>query len=137
MLVSAVGPVEVGGLTVPAPVVVAYGTAVGVFIDLDHFVIARFKTGTWDPLRFSLVNPFAAFTDQDRIFDRGDVGALTRLLSHLMLTGILVPALALASVSLAVITAVVLYAHVVADVAWDVRRLERTDVSADDLIRSP
>ncbi|WP_341850638.1 hypothetical protein [Natronococcus wangiae] len=107
------------------------------FIDLDHFVIARFKTGTWDPLRFSLVNPFAAFTDQDRIFDRGDVGALTRLLSHLMLTGILVPALALASVSLAVITAVVLYAHVVADVAWDVRRLERTDVSADDLIRSP
>ncbi len=106
------------------------------FIDLDHFLIARFKTGTWNALRFCLVNPLAAFTDQDRIFDRGDVGALSRLLSHLLLTGVLVPTLALASLPLAVVTAAVLYVHIVTDVAWDIQRLRGTDIPPDDAAQS-
>lgn len=129
-------PVEVGSTTVPGLAVIVYGTALGVFIDLDHFLIARFKTGSWNALRFCLVNPLAAFTDQDRIFSRGDVGALTRLLSHLLLTGILVPALALTSLPLGIVTAAVLYAHIVTDVAWDIQRLRGTDLSTDDQAQS-
>ncbi|NKE35864.1 hypothetical protein GWG54_08525 [Natronococcus sp. JC468] len=133
----AVGPVELAGAVVPATAVVGYGTVLGVAIDLDHFVIARYRTGTWDSFRFCLSHPLAAFAEQDRIFEGGDVGALSRLLSHLLLAGIAVIGLALVAVPLAVVTAAVLYAHVVADVAWDIRRLgRRTDVSVDETIPS-
>ncbi|MFU8870048.1 hypothetical protein [Natronococcus sp.] len=122
---------------VPAAALVVYGTIVGVAIDLDHFVIARLETGTWDALRFCLADPIAAFTDQDGIFERGDVGALSRLLSHLLLAGIVVPALALESGSLALVTGAVLYVHVVTDVAWDIRRLRRrASVATDEIVPS-
>ncbi|MEY7847627.1 hypothetical protein AB7C87_00265 [Natrarchaeobius sp. A-rgal3] len=93
------------------------------FVDLDHFLIARVKTGDWAAVRFCLANPIAAVVDQHRIFDRGDVGVLSRLLSHLVIVGVLVPLLALESVAFAILTGVVLYVHVVCDVAWDVWRL--------------
>nr|WP_193787533.1 hypothetical protein [Natronococcus amylolyticus] len=126
---------ELVGAIVPAAAIVVYGTIVGVAIDLDHFVIARFETGTWDALRFCLTNPVAAFTDQDRIFERGDVGALSRLLSHLLLAGLAVSGTALASAPLALVTGTVLYAHIVTDVAWDIRRLRRrSNVTADEIV---
>jgi hypothetical protein len=133
--VFAVGPIELLGVTVPAGVVILYGTAVGVFIDLDHFVIARVNTGSWASLEFCLTNPGAAFVDQDRIFRQGDVGALSRLLSHLLLAGVVVPVLALASVPLALVTGAVLYVHIVTDVAWDIYRLRRrSEFSADEVV---
>lgn len=116
---------SVFGQDVPPVLLVAWATAVGVLIDLDHFLIARLETGTWDALRFCLENPSAAFLDQDRIFNRGDVGALSRLLSHLVIAGVLVGTLTLVNISLAVLTATVLYAHLVCDVAWDVVRFRR------------
>ncbi|ELY52838.1 hypothetical protein [Natronococcus jeotgali] len=65
------------------------------------------------------------------------MGALSRLLSHLLLAGIAVIGLALVAVPLAVVTAAVLYAHVVADVVWDIRRLgRRADVSVDETVPS-
>lgn len=121
-LVFALAPTTLGDVRLPSFVLVAYAVAIGVFIDLDHFVIARATTGDWRSLRFCLRRPVAAFTDQDRIFDSGDVGALSRLLSHLLLSGALVAVLAVASVSLAVLTAVVLYVHIVTDVWWDLAR---------------
>jgi hypothetical protein len=108
-----------------------------VFIDLDHFAIARLKTGTWEAFRFCLTDPLAAFTEQDRIFERGDVGALSRLLSHLLIAGVTVPVLALASHPLAIVTGVVLYVHIVTDVAWDIRRLRRRSaIEADEIVPS-
>ncbi|WP_254767811.1 hypothetical protein [Salinilacihabitans rarus] len=120
----------------PAAVVVAYATAVGVLIDLDHFVIARLKTGRWDAVRFCLHNPAAAVADQGRIFDRGEVGVLPRLLSHLLVGGVAVPALALASVPLAVVTGAVLYVHVLTDVGWDIRQFDRgAELPAEERLR--
>ncbi|SDQ48911.1 hypothetical protein [Natronobacterium texcoconense] len=117
----------------PTVVLVGYGIAVGVLIDLDHFLIARYKTGRWDAVRFCLQNPTAAVADQSRIFGRGDVGVLSRLLSHLLIAGVFVAFLAVASVSLAILTGVVLYVHLVSDVAWDIHRLDRQiDASADE-----
>ncbi|WP_255169841.1 hypothetical protein [Natrononativus amylolyticus] len=129
-LVAVLAPVTVGGVGVPSAALVLYAVAVGVFIDLDHFVIARATTGDWRALRFCLRRPVAAFTDQDLIFDSGDVGALSRLLSHLLLSGLFVVALAVASVPLAVLTGVVLYVHVVTDVWWDLDRYHRGDAVA-------
>ncbi|QSX01185.1 hypothetical protein [Haloterrigena alkaliphila] len=138
VLAAVLSPITVFGTEIPAVAVVAYGTAVGVFIDVDHLLIARVKTGSWDALRFCLSNPLAAVADQGRIFGHGDVGVLSRLLSHLLIIGVVVPTLALASPSLAVLTGVVLYVHLVCDVAWDRWRLERTASefdSIDELVR--
>ncbi|WP_265112423.1 hypothetical protein [Halosolutus halophilus] len=132
----ALPPITVAGTPLPALLVVAYGTAVGVLVDLDHFLIARFKTGTWNAVRFCLSNPAAVVADQRRIFDRGDVGVLSRLLSHLVIAGLVVPGLAVASVPLAVLTAVVLYVHLVSDLAWDIWRFDQyADVSRDELVQ--
>lgn len=117
--------------------VIGYGAAVGVLIDLDHFCIARIKTGTWSSLRFCFANPSVALTDQDQIFGRGDVGVLSRLLSHLLIAGAVVPTLALSSIPLAIVTGVVLYAHIVTDVIWDIWQLDqRSDLPADELVQS-
>ena len=136
MLTSLVSPITVGGQTVPAAAVVAYGTAVGVLVDLDHFLISRYKTGTWDAVRFCLSHPTAALADQRRIFDPGDVGVLSRLLSHLLIAGLAVPGLALVDVTLAILTGVVLYVHLVSDVVWDIWRLDRyVDLPREELVR--
>ncbi|WP_455448885.1 hypothetical protein [Natrinema thermotolerans] len=126
-------PVTLLGTPIPTPAVVAYGTAAGVCIDFDHFLIARLKTGRWDALRFCLTHPRATITDQSEIFDPGDVGVLSRLLSHVVIAGVVVPALALASVSLAVVTAGVLYAHLLADLVWDRHLLESHADAADSI----
>ncbi|WP_408960075.1 hypothetical protein [Natrinema sp. 74] len=138
MLASLLSPVTLAGYSIPTAVVVAYGTAVGVFIDLDHFLIARRKTGDWTAVRFCLANPGAAIGDQSRIFEPGDVGVLSRLLSHVVIAGVVVPALTLVSVPLAVLTGAVLYAHLLADLVWDLQLLpEHADAatSIDDLER--
>ncbi|THE63033.1 hypothetical protein D8Y22_21570 [Salinadaptatus halalkaliphilus] len=123
-LVVVLPPVSVSGVAVPTIGVLVFGTALGVLVDLDHFVIARFKTGSWDAAQFCLGHPTAVFTDQGRIFDPGDVGVLSRLLSHLLVTGVLVSIVALSSVPLAVIVAGVLYAHICADIVWDIWRVD-------------
>lgn len=132
-------PVVLGDVAVPPAVVVAYGVAVGVFIDLDHFLIARFKTGNWDAVRFCLSNPGTVVADQSQIFDPGDVGVLSRLLSHVVIGGLAVPAIAVVSVPLAIVTAGVLYAHLLADLVWDIYLLEdQADAAAsvDDFVRT-
>ena len=101
-----------------------YGALLGTLIDLDHFVVARLNTGDWRALRYCLATPTAVFLDQDSIFVPGEVGTLRRLLSHAVLGGVLVGALALASPFLAAFSALILYAHVVADLIHDVRQVD-------------
>ncbi|WP_198665621.1 MULTISPECIES: hypothetical protein [Haloprofundus] len=60
------------------------------------------------------------FAGQDEIFEDGEVGTLRRLLSHVVVVGVAVPALVLVSPALALLTAVVLYGHLLADLVWDV-----------------
>ncbi|MFD1564774.1 hypothetical protein ACFR99_14630 [Haloarchaeobius amylolyticus] len=132
-------PVSLFGYSVPTAAIVAYGTAVGVGIDLDHFLIARVRTGSWDAVRFCLSNPTAIVADQSRIFEPGDVGVLSRLLSHVVIGGVVVPAIALASVPLAILTGAVLYIHPLADLVWDIFRLEDHAAAAgsvDDFART-
>ncbi|QSG06593.1 hypothetical protein [Halapricum desulfuricans] len=112
------------GVTVVHPVfVVGYATAVGVLVDLDHFLWARYNTGDWRALRYVLANPLAAFTDQRSIFRERDLQRLERLLSHVAIVGIAVPLTWWVEPDLGLVTGATLYAHVLADLIEDVRDL--------------
>ncbi|WP_458205746.1 hypothetical protein [Haladaptatus sp. NG-SE-30] len=100
-------------------VLFVYGVLLSVFIDLDHFVLTRFRTGDWRHLRACLASPADAFSDQDQVFEDIDDMEPERILSHMILGGLLVGGLAVVSQPVAVFTAVVLYAHILADLLRD------------------
>ena len=92
----------------------AYGVFLSVFIDLDHFVIARRKAGDWSHLRAAVTNPVWAFTEQEEVFADADF-PIERLLTHAVIGGVLTLFWLPVSAAVAAFTAVVVYAHVVAD----------------------
>ncbi|WP_254546109.1 hypothetical protein [Halomarina pelagica] len=95
-----------------------YGVALSVFVDLDHFLLARIQTGNWSHLRAGLRDLRGAFVEQEGTF-RGLGMERRRHLSHHVVGGLLVAGLALVSVPVAAFTAVVLYAHVLCDLLRD------------------
>ena len=99
----------------------AYGVVLSVFVDLDHFLLARFHAGDWLHFRRCVTDPVFAFTEQEQVFEGVDTRTLEvhRLLSHVLLGGGLVAVLALFAPVYALFTAVVLYVHVVADLLRD------------------
>lgn len=118
-----VGVVLVLALGVDAPAgVVLYAALLGTFVDLDHFLIARLRTGSWDSLLACLRDPKMALLDQSRIFETGDVGRWTRLGSHLVITATVGTLLALVAPTLALVSIVVLGVHIGCDLAWDTWR---------------
>ena len=98
---------------------VGYGVAVSVFVDLDHFLIARAKTGSWRYLTRALRNPVWAFTAQEQVFP--DVSMpFERLASHLLIGAALVVGFAaLGRLALAWFTAAVVWAHVLGDASYE------------------
>lgn len=114
-------PVLLPGLP-PRAWAAAWGYAVllSVFVDLDHFVVARSRTGDWSHLRRALADPVGAFTDQDAVFAGMAIG-YERLLTHALLgTGLCLVWYAVWP-PFAAYTGVVLYAHVVADLVREVQ----------------
>ena len=107
---------------VPAWAVLALAVAVGVGIDLDHFFLAWYNTGSLTPVRRCLRDPRIVFLDQSAIFDDGSVGALNRLLSHVVVAGVAVPPLWPWRPYVAGLVGASLYAHVLADLVSTTRR---------------
>lgn len=105
-------------------VVVAVAAVTGTAIDLDHFLVARLKTGSWLAVRRGLARPRRLLLDQSELFADGDVGVLHRLLSHAVLGGVVVPGLLVFDADLALVVGVSLYAHVLTDLVADVRNVE-------------
>ena len=93
----------------------------GVGIDLDHFVIGRINRGDWSNLTRCLRSPSQVFIDQASIFERGDIWRDQRLLSHLLIGGVLIGLVWFISEYLAFVTAVTIYTHVIADLYSDTR----------------
>ena len=120
-LVVSVVLVALGVWFVHPVATVAYGTAIGVGIDFDHFLMARYNTGNWRALRFLLSNPRQALSDQSTIFEAADLSHFDRLVSHVLIIGVAVPLTWWVDASLGLLTAVVLYAHVLADLIADRR----------------
>lgn len=103
--------------------VVAYAVVLGVGVDFDHFLVARYNAGDWRALRACLADPRRVLFSQDEIFAPDEVRVVERLLTHVVLGGVVVAALLAGGlVDLAVVSAVVLYVHVLADLVWDVAR---------------
>lgn len=108
--------------SVDAAVLVAVVLAAGVGIDFDHFLIARFVSGSWTNARRVRRDPSLPVLDQRAIFDDGDVPAAYRLLSHLLLGGAAVGGSWFLAPYWAGVVAATLSVHVVADIFSDVRR---------------
>ena len=93
-----------------------YGVLLSVFIDLDHFVIARLWTGDWSSLKRCLADPVWAFTEQEEVFDDLDRTIdVERLVSHTIIGGLLTLGWYSASPLMAAYTAALLSVHVLAD----------------------
>lgn len=98
----------------------AYGVALSVGIDFDHFPLARAEAGDWAALRRALRRPTAALTDPDYVFPDPTLGlAPLRLRSHLAIGTALTAAIALLAPPIAAFTAVVLAVHVACDLLRD------------------
>lgn len=93
----------------------------GVGIDLDHFVIGRINRGDWTNLVDCIQSPSRAFVRQETIFEPGDVWRDQRLLSHLLIGGLLVPPVFFLDSYLSFIVAITIYVHVLADLYSDIR----------------
>ncbi|WP_396613166.1 hypothetical protein ACH9L7_07870 [Haloferax sp. S1W] len=103
------------------PLLVVGAVFLSVFIDLDHFLIARFERGDWENLRTAVTNPRVGLVDQEDVFPEfGPRFNLKRLLSHHLIGGVVVGGLAVAgAATLAGFVGVVLYAHIVCDFLRD------------------
>jgi hypothetical protein len=100
-------------------VLAAYGAGLGVLIDCDHFVLARLRTGDWRHLRECLDNPERVFFDQENLFEGTGGMASLRVLSHVILGGVLTALVRFVSRPVALLTAAVIYVHVLADLLRD------------------
>lgn len=100
---------------------VAYGVLLSVFVDLDHFLLSRAVVGDWRHLRLAVTNPRIGLIEQEKVFEGyDDVLRPRRLLSHHVVGGVLAFGLvAIGSETLAIFSAVVLYAHVLCDYLRD------------------
>lgn len=102
-------------------VVVGYATAAGVLIDLDHFLLARYNSGSWRATRYLLSNPRRALADQSTIFEESEISPFDRLLSHVVIIGVVVPVTWWVDPAFGLVNGVVLYCHVLADLIADVQ----------------
>lgn len=109
----------VTGAPYSPPLVLGYALAIGVGIDIDHFLVARLNNGDWRVLRRSLQQPRAIIFDQTALLEKSDVPPKQRLLTHTLLSGALVSLLVPFDVFIAILTAIVLYVHVLADLIAD------------------
>lgn len=112
----------------PVAVLLA-GVVAGTLIDLDHFLISRLDRGDWRELVRLARDPLPVFLGSRRLFTDASVGHTERLLSHVALGGLLVGLTWLAWASAAAVVGSTLYAHVLADLVSDVRRLRSEDAS--------
>lgn len=97
-----------------------YGLFLSVFIDLDHFLIARARTGDWSHFTKAARNPEWAFREQEQVFPDLEI-RVERLVSHVLIGSVLVRLLRPFSRTLAGFSAIVLAAHVLADVLRELR----------------
>lgn len=95
-----------------------YGVALSVFVDLDHFLLARFRAGDWSHLRSVLASPRDAVRGQEWIFS-DLVMYRQRLASHAVIGALLVGLWYPFEPAVAALTALVLGVHVCCDVLRD------------------
>ena len=124
-LAIGIAVVALADAPLPDLALVAYAAVLGVAIDFDHFLVSRLHCGDWRATRRCLDDPMIVFLDQEAIFDDDDLWPRQRLLSHVVIVGVFVPGVfLLAGPFLEVVSGLVLYVHVLADLVEDNRKHE-------------
>ena len=124
LISGAIGiPLAVGAQSpnVSAGLLCGYVLLLGFRIDFDHFVMERINRGDWTNVCRCLRNPAQIFVDQSTLFDHGDIWRDQRLLSHLLIGGVLTAGLCVINTYWAFATVVIVYTHVLADLYSDIR----------------
>lgn len=98
-----------------------YGVTLSVFIDLDHFVLARRISGNWACLFEALSHPKRVIVSPGWLFEDLDM-KLDRLLSHVVIGGVLTLGSLIVAPFLAAFTALIVYTHVLCDLLHDTNR---------------
>ena len=112
-------PIVLTEISVYGGMIFIYMILLGVGIDFDHFLVARFNRGDWKNARRCIDNPMLVFGGQEKIFDSGDLWRDQRLLSHLIIGGLLCTGLYPIDQYWAFATAVTVYTHLLADLYAD------------------
>ncbi len=92
-----------------------YAVAVGVLIDLDHFLIARTREGSWKHFVAAVKDFRTIVTENEKIIE-GAVSEGERLLSHLVLMGIVSIAIYQFDQRLGLLTLGMLGVHIAVDI---------------------
>lgn len=102
--------------------IVLYGALVGTAIDLDHFLIARYNRGDWQPAYYCVTHPRHALLDQSKIFTETDVYEFQRLATHAIIGGVLIGLTLAIDTGLGLLTALIISVHILMDVIADIFR---------------
>ena len=94
------------------------GVGLSVFVDLDHFLIARWAAGDWSHLWRVFGAPRRAFSDPGFVFPDLEFPWL-RLASHVVIAALLGLGASTVDVRLAAFLVGILVVHIVADVLRD------------------
>ncbi len=92
-----------------------YGLAIGVLIDLDHFLWARYNHGHWDHLKDALRAPKTTMKENAEIMD-GALGEAQRYTSHFVILVLGTGLAYFAGPQLAALTLIMLSSHILSDV---------------------
>ena len=92
-----------------------YGILLGVFIDLDHFVVHRIQEENWKYLKNALKNPFEVTTNNIKVVDN-PIPNWSRYLSHFIILALLPAALYLFDQTVAEFSFIMLGSHITSDV---------------------
>lgn len=92
-----------------------YGLSIGVLIDLDHFLWARYNHGHWDHLKNALRAPKTTMEENAEIMD-GALGEAQRYTSHFVILVLGTGLAYFAGPQLAALTLIMLSSHILSDV---------------------
>lgn len=91
-----------------------YGLALGVLIDLDHFIWARYNHGHWNHFIEALESPFTTMKDNAEVMENA-LGEKQRYASHFAILVLGTVIAYVAGANLAALTSTMLGAHIVCD----------------------
>jgi len=91
-----------------------YGLALGVLIDLDHFLWARYNHGHWNHLRDALKAPRTTMEENAEIMD-GALGEAQRYSSHFVIMVLATGIAYFGGANLAALTLIMLVSHILTD----------------------
>lgn len=92
-----------------------YGLSIGVMIDLDHFLWARYNHGHWNHLRDALNAPTTAMKENAEIME-GALGEQQIYTSHFVILVLGTGIAYLGGANLAALTLIMLSSHILTDV---------------------